>query len=81
MVNGPLPGTGTASAVLAAFAKKATGPKRLLLARTSQKAGIVFAEILGKFYFFNLLENLRLILLDYGQKRPGTANAAFKAAC
>jgi len=24
---------------------------------------------------------LRRILLDYGQKRPCTANAAFKAAC
>jgi len=40
-----------------------------------------FAQILGKFYFFKLRENLRRILLDYGQKRPCTANAAFKAAC
>jgi len=67
--------------VLTAFAKKPIGPKRPFLARTSQKAGIAFAEILGKFYFFKLRENLRRILLYYGQKRSGTANAAFKAAC
>jgi hypothetical protein len=41
----------------------------------------VFAQILGKFYFFDLCENLRRILLDYGQKRPSIANAAFNAAC
>jgi hypothetical protein len=40
-----------------------------------------FAQILGKFHFFKLRENLLRILLDYGQKRPCTANAAFKAAC
>jgi len=38
-------------------------------------------QILGKLYFFELLENLRRILLDYGQKRSCIANAAFKAAC
>jgi len=38
-------------------------------------------QILGKFYFFNLPENLQRILLDYGQKRSCTANAAFNAAC
>jgi hypothetical protein len=40
-----------------------------------------FAQILCKSYFFQLLENLRRILFDYGQKRTGRANAAFKAAC
>jgi hypothetical protein len=40
-----------------------------------------FAQILGKFYFFDLLENLRLILFDYGQKAPYPANTAFNAAC
>jgi len=40
-----------------------------------------FAQILGKLYFFNLRENLQRILFDYGQKRLGTANVAFKAAC
>jgi len=39
-----------------------------------------FAQILGKLYFFQLLENLRRILFDYGQKRTGRANAAFNAA-
>jgi hypothetical protein len=32
-------------------------------------------------HFFDLLEKLRIILLDYAQKRSGTANAAFKPAC
>ena len=31
----------------------------------------VFAQILGKLYFLELLENLRSILLDYAQKRTG----------
>jgi len=38
-------------------------------------------QILGKFYFFELSENLRLILLDYAQKPRRHANAAFKGAC
>jgi hypothetical protein len=41
----------------------------------------VFAQILGKLYFFKLLENLRRILLDYAQKRTGRANAAFNGPC
>jgi len=40
-----------------------------------------FAQILGKLYFFQLRENLRRILLDYGQKHTSRANAAFNAAC
>jgi hypothetical protein len=40
-----------------------------------------FAKILAKLYFFQLFENLRRILFDYGQKRTGRANAAFNAAC
>jgi hypothetical protein len=44
-------------------------------------ASRAFAQILGKLYFLQLLENLRRILLDYAQKRPGPANAAFNAAC
>jgi len=54
----------------------------LLAARHCQSPPwYAFAQILGKFHFFKLRENLRRILLDYGQKRPCTANAAFKAAC
>jgi hypothetical protein len=41
----------------------------------------MFAQILGKFYFFNLSENLRHILLDYEEKRSCTTNGAFKCAC
>jgi len=40
-----------------------------------------FIQILSKFYFFQLLENLRLILFDYGQNRAVGANATFNAAC
>jgi hypothetical protein len=40
-----------------------------------------FAQILGKLYFFELLENLRRILFDYAQKPSDRANAAFNAIC
>jgi hypothetical protein len=52
-----------------------------LLPKSAADAHVAFAQILGKFYFFDLLEKLRIILLDYGQKRSGSANAAFKPAC
>jgi hypothetical protein len=38
-------------------------------------------QFLGKFAFFKLYENLRRILVDYGEKRSGTTNPAFNAAC
>jgi hypothetical protein len=38
-------------------------------------------QILGKFHFFKLRENLRRILFDYAEKRSGIANAPFNAAC
>jgi hypothetical protein len=41
----------------------------------------IFAQILGKSYFLQLCENLRRILVDYGQKHPSRANGAFNAAC
>jgi hypothetical protein len=51
-------------------------------AGTPQKpAFFTFAQILGKFYFLKLSENLRRILFDYEENRPGTANAPFKGAC
>jgi hypothetical protein len=40
-----------------------------------------FVQILGKLYFFKLSENLRRILFDYEENRPGTANTPFKGAC
>jgi len=42
------------------------------------KAGDALMQILAKFYFFDLRENLRRILFDYGQKCSCVANAAFK---
>jgi hypothetical protein len=51
-------------------------------AKTPQQArSWAFAQILGKLYFFALLENLPLILLDYAQKPSCPANVAFKAPC
>jgi len=41
----------------------------------------VFAQILGKFHFFDFDENLQRILLDYGQNLCFIANALFKAGC
>jgi len=49
--------------------------------RSSEIKGTAFAQILGKFYFFELCENLRRILLDYEEKCTGLANVAFNAAC
>jgi hypothetical protein len=46
-----------------------------------QRGSGVVVQILGKLYFFELIENLRRILLDYAQKRTGRANATFNAAC
>jgi hypothetical protein len=40
-----------------------------------------FAQILGKLYFLQLLENFPIILFDYGEKRICRANAAFNGAC
>jgi hypothetical protein len=54
---------------------KTLGSQRHVLRRRA------FVQFLAKLYFFQMLENLRRILLDYGQKRTRRANAAFKAAC
>jgi len=44
-----------------------------------------FSQTLGKQFFlgrrFELSENLRLILLDYAQKRADGANITFNAPC
>jgi hypothetical protein len=49
-----------------------------VLLTTARRA---FGQILGKFDFFKLRENLRRILFDYEEKRSGIANTAFKPAC
>ena len=82
MVNGPLPDDQSYICRACQYLQKAVGPKRLLAARTPPKpARYAFAQILGKFYFFELCENLRRILLDYAEKRTDLANVAFNAAC
>jgi hypothetical protein len=82
MVNRSLPRT---VAICLTFADAAEVPANrgsFAFAKTLQKpASRAFAQILGKLHFLQLGENLRRILLDYGQKRPCRANAAFNAAC
>ena len=81
MVNRPLPAAQDRSQERRPMEKTGKtkspffGPRPCLAGRT------VFAQFLAKLHFFDLLEKLQIILLDYGQKRLGTANAAFKAAC
>jgi hypothetical protein len=40
-----------------------------------------FVQILGKLFFFKLIENLRGILLNYGQMSRGSTNWAFNGPC
>jgi hypothetical protein len=40
-----------------------------------------FAQTLHKLNFVELFENFALILFDYGQKRPRSANGNFKPPC
>jgi hypothetical protein len=55
------------------------------LSASSQRERGEFSQTLGKQLFlgrrFELSENLRLILLDYAQKRSKAANITFNAAC
>jgi hypothetical protein len=75
MVNRPLP-------AIALLPKTATKIAHIMpYQRRSVRCRTAFAKILGKLYFFKLFDNLRRILLDYGQKRTRRANAAFNASC
>ena len=47
----------------------------------AKRAWDAFAQILGKSYFFKLIENLQRILFDYEPKRSRRANPAFKGPC
>jgi hypothetical protein len=82
MVNRPLPRTVAICLTAAASATFPADGAVFAAAKALQTAvSRAFAQILGKLYFLQLRENLRRILLDYGQKRPRRANAAFNAAC
>jgi hypothetical protein len=82
MVNRSLPRTVAICLTLNGGAKVPANRGSFAIAKPLQKAvSRAFAQILGKLYFLQLRENLRRILLDYGQKRPRPANAAFNAAC
>jgi hypothetical protein len=82
MVNGPLPCTvAICLTPAAAMAFPANGVAFAAAKAQQTVASWAFAQILGKLYFLQLRENLRRILVDYGQKRPCRANVAFKAAC
>jgi hypothetical protein len=47
----------------------------------TERAWGAFPQILGKSYFFKLIENLQRILFDYEPKRSRRANPAFKGPC
>jgi hypothetical protein len=82
MVNRVLPRTVAISLTPAAAAQVPANSGAFAIAKTSQMAAWrAFAQILGKLYFLQLIENLQRILVDYGQKHPRRANAAFNAAC
>jgi hypothetical protein len=82
MVNRSLPRTVAICSTFAGVAEVPANRGSLAFAKTLQKpASRAFAQILGKLYFVQLDENLRRILLDYGQKRLRRTNAAFNAAC
>jgi hypothetical protein len=82
MVNRPLPGTVATCLTRAPRRIQPHYCAAFYMANPSQQTGSrAFAQILGKLYFFELLENLRRILLDYAQKRTGRANAAFNGPC
>jgi hypothetical protein len=82
MVNAPLPETVATSLMPAGNADNPAKRGNSGTPETSQKApSPTFAQILGKLYFLQLIENLKRILFDYAQKRPHPANAVFNAAC
>jgi hypothetical protein len=82
MVNRSLPRTVAICLTFRAVAEVPANRGSFAFAKTLQKpVSRAFVQILGKLYFVQLSENLRRILLDYGQKRPCRANAAFNAAC
>jgi len=82
MVNRPLPQT---VAKCLRRMGQAISARRCVTSTPSKlrqgAASGAFAKILAKLYFFQLFENLRRILLNYGQKRTRRANATFNAAC
>jgi hypothetical protein len=82
MVNRWLPRTVAICLTLRAIAEVPANRGSFAFAKPLQKPALrAFAQILGKLYFVQLDENLRRILVDYGQKRPRRTNAAFNAAC
>jgi hypothetical protein len=82
MVNRSLPRTVAICLTLTGIAEVPANRGSFAFVKPLQKpASRAFAQILGKLYFVQLDENLRRILVDYGQKRPRRTNAAFNAAC
>jgi hypothetical protein len=82
MVNRPLPGTVAKCLRRMRQANPARRCSTFAVPKSQREAqSRAFAKTLAKLYFFQLFENLRRILFDYGQKRIGRANAAFNAAC
>ena len=82
MVNRSLPRTVAICLTLTGTAEVPANRGSFAFAKPLQMpASRAFAQILGKLYFFELLENLRRILFDYEPKPTDRANATFNAAC
>jgi hypothetical protein len=82
MVNPFLPYTVASCLTCVKFRESGRNRRTFGTTETPQPAALrAFAQILGKLYFVQLRENLRRILLDYGQKHRHPANAPFNAAC
>jgi hypothetical protein len=72
----------TSACTTARLRRRARAPAAVLsMLRIVASALPRIGQILGKFQFFNLRENLRRILFDYAEKRSGIANATFNAGC
>jgi hypothetical protein len=82
MVNGSLPRTVAICLRCTEACESARKQREFGDGKTPPIGGSrAFAQILGKLYFLQFFENLRRILVDYGQKHRRRANAAFNAAC
>ena len=78
MVNRPLPTSWLQPGVVKAPAESKADILRKNMATRVSRA---LAQILAKFDFFDLRENLQRILLDYAQNVSHPANAPFNARC
>jgi hypothetical protein len=81
MVNEPLPDNRLSHRAQRSWSERPGEIRWITRAIGALTAARSFAQILGKLFFFKLIENLRGILLNYGQMSRGPANRAFNGPC